>query len=462
MTNWAGISASLSALVRPTIVQPRLTVHSIANLDFAAFKQRGVTGVVIDKDNCITIPHDDRLPRDNLALHAAWRDLLDTFGPENVLIVSNSVGTVPKDPALLGAEAVSRNLKVPVLVHAQPKPSHRCVTQIANHFDRLSTPTSNAPAPTPAAEIVWSPLARSARTRRPRPNFLPCNEHDLVRILVIGDRLATDMILSHRLAKVTIPLPLSFPKASLWVRLFRRPKVSGNDRAPRRIETVGILTTDLHAKEGLGTRFLRMTETLALQRLNKQRTRLGLEWHGEPWERCLKGYTAAAATPRLKPASEIVTKPDSQVAVIRNASNGSTATSSRSSTFLLSSLSSLSALPHTVPHFFRRLPTSTLQALKRAPVALYGSLVRGASSAFDHLIEFLPTVASRLHAPLERFTTIYTRPQELTGIRRPVDQAREVDGKTGQATLERAIDRVERVVIQARDRVARKKALSEQ
>lgn len=53
MANWSGITATLQAIVKPSILQPTLKVPSIASLDFARFKQRGVTGVVLDKDNCI-------------------------------------------------------------------------------------------------------------------------------------------------------------------------------------------------------------------------------------------------------------------------------------------------------------------------------------------------------------------------------------------------------------------------
>lgn len=53
MANWAGISATVQAVFKPSILQPTLKVPSIASLDFARFKQRGVTGVVLDKDNCI-------------------------------------------------------------------------------------------------------------------------------------------------------------------------------------------------------------------------------------------------------------------------------------------------------------------------------------------------------------------------------------------------------------------------
>jgi hypothetical protein len=133
--NWSGIRGALAAVINPRILRPRLVVpgeHTrpfpstgahdvlrvdISHLDWARFKANGVTGIVIDKDNCIvshlcaeverrlmrvpllcqTKPHCDTL---ELSLQPSWDTLLRTFGPANVLIVSNSAGT-RKDSLLL-------------------------------------------------------------------------------------------------------------------------------------------------------------------------------------------------------------------------------------------------------------------------------------------------------------------------------------------------------------------------
>jgi hypothetical protein len=133
--NWSGIRGALAAVANPGTLRPRLVVPGmlptplpstgansfarvdISHLDWARFKANGVTGVVIDKDNCIvssvtpgtklgapadaygrqTKPHHDALEP---TLQPAWDSLLRTFGPANVLIVSNSAGT-RKDSMLL-------------------------------------------------------------------------------------------------------------------------------------------------------------------------------------------------------------------------------------------------------------------------------------------------------------------------------------------------------------------------
>ena len=81
------------------------------------------------------------------------------FGPSHVLVVSNSAGT-RDDAAQLQAESVSYHLRVPVLLHASLKPSYSCTA-----------------------------AALSAL-----PGVAP---HELI---VIGDRIFTDVVLAHRLA----------------------------------------------------------------------------------------------------------------------------------------------------------------------------------------------------------------------------------------------------------------------
>ncbi|SCV74652.1 BQ2448_7681 [Microbotryum intermedium] len=273
MPNWPGIAAALQAVVRPSILQPRLRVPSIAALDFQEFKRRGVVGVVVDKDNCLTKPMDDELV---LPLRPAWQALLTTFGTANVLVVSNSAGT-SKDPLLLQvskivqpnlescgdnqlrgmqAASVSRNLLVPVLVHPTPKPGTKCAKQVADYFAQLQQSQSSHIAqpsrPTTSYPIVWSKqgrvLASAFAQRRhfeSRPPALNPPRGSL--ILVIGDRVTTDMILARRIA--------------------------GTNTAQGRIETISILTTNLHEREGLGTVLMRTVENLVVRIVEGRRRR---------------------------------------------------------------------------------------------------------------------------------------------------------------------------------------------
>lgn len=80
-----------------------------------------------------------------------------------MLIVSNSAGT-RDDPGLLQAESVTHHLRAPVLRHKSLKPSYSCVRGVRSYFASLSSPVQ---------------------------------PHDLV---VIGDRIFTDVVLARRLA----------------------------------------------------------------------------------------------------------------------------------------------------------------------------------------------------------------------------------------------------------------------
>lgn len=92
-------------------------------------------------------------------VQSAWSEVVRVFGPSHILIVSNSAGT-RDDAAQLQAESVSYHLRTPVLLHASLKPSYSCTA-----------------------------AALSAL-----PGIAP---HELI---VIGDRIFTDIVLAHRLA----------------------------------------------------------------------------------------------------------------------------------------------------------------------------------------------------------------------------------------------------------------------
>lgn len=92
-------------------------------------------------------------------VQVAWSEALRAFGPSRVLIVSNTAGT-RDDAAQLQAESVSHRLGAPVLLHTALKPSYTC----------------------------------AAAALAALPGVAP---HELV---VVGDRIFTDVVLAHRLA----------------------------------------------------------------------------------------------------------------------------------------------------------------------------------------------------------------------------------------------------------------------
>ncbi|CAK9781312.1 hypothetical protein CC85DRAFT_312576 [Cutaneotrichosporon oleaginosum] len=243
----------LQGLLRPALLRPDLRAPSIAQVDWAGLRAAGYNAVVIDKDNCVTLPHSDAcFP----AYTSAWANLKATF-PGRVLMVSNSAGSA-KDRGGIGAEALSMNLHVPVLAHRQPKPA--CAADVIAYFaGRLGAPKltrDTVPELAHAAveeetaeqELLakwrWSveegPLAGrllkgtleermvAAQYRVPPPGTewdasidaametksraemqrdtekkgeeaKPATEDEALRVLVVGDRQFTDVLLARRL-----------------------------------------------------------------------------------------------------------------------------------------------------------------------------------------------------------------------------------------------------------------------
>ncbi|GJJ08532.1 hypothetical protein Clacol_002750 [Clathrus columnatus] len=163
--NISGILAAFQSVIHPRLLIPNMIVKDIRCLDFRAFSQAGFKRVVIDKDNCLTLPHDDSIIPE---LKVSWDELKLEFDPSNILIVSNSAGS-SQDAAGLAAESINCNLGVPVLRHTGMKPSHEIVHHIRHYF--------------------------------------ACTSHPIIDskyLLVIGDRVFTDVVLANRLGAFSV------------------------------------------------------------------------------------------------------------------------------------------------------------------------------------------------------------------------------------------------------------------
>ncbi|EKM53571.1 uncharacterized protein PHACADRAFT_125376 [Phanerochaete carnosa HHB-10118-sp] len=159
--NLPGTLVPLHLLVNPRLVVPSVVVRDIRQLDFFELRKAGYRGAVFDKDNCLTLPHRDQLVPE---LTDAWRECRKTFGEGNVLIVSNSAGT-RVDPGEIQAESVTFHLRAPVLRHSAFKPSYSCISSLRTYFSSL-------PAPIRDDELI-----------------------------VVGDRIFTDVVMANRMAK---------------------------------------------------------------------------------------------------------------------------------------------------------------------------------------------------------------------------------------------------------------------
>lgn len=142
----------------PSLCLPHLTVTSFDKL-IIPFKIPGhehatIRGVVLDKDNCFAKDKDDKVWP---AYSDIWTKLQETYPKEHLLIVSNSAGT-NDDGNYEQAEKLERDTGVTVLRHPTKKPG--CHEEIMVYFAKHGI-------------------------------------HKPSEIVVIGDRLFTDMLMAN-------------------------------------------------------------------------------------------------------------------------------------------------------------------------------------------------------------------------------------------------------------------------
>ncbi|KAI0333281.1 HAD-superfamily phosphatase, partial [Cubamyces sp. BRFM 1775] len=205
--NLPGVLVPLHLLVHPRLVLPGIVVRDIRQLDFPALYKAGYRGAVFDKDNCLTIPHEDRLVPE---LAEAWRECRETFGPGNVLIVSNTAGS-HLDAGEIEAESVSHHLSAPVLRHSSLKPSYACIKSIRAYFASLPRPVRDE------------------------------------ELIIVGDRLLTDVVMANRMSR-RIPDGTPSEKTGLLD--------DDGLRRPGRVGPLAVWTEGLWKRENLALRAL--------------------------------------------------------------------------------------------------------------------------------------------------------------------------------------------------------------
>ncbi|KAJ2037638.1 hypothetical protein GGI08_008452 [Coemansia sp. S2] len=133
---------------------PHLSVPDMRSIPYETLRTSGIKYLVFDKDNCLTAPYATEI---HLEFQQAWSQCISIFTRNNILIVSNSAGT----PDSTSAHEVEAALGVPVLRHTVKKPG--CGQEI---LDALGAKPSE--------------------------------------IAVVGDRLATDVVLANTNAMLAI------------------------------------------------------------------------------------------------------------------------------------------------------------------------------------------------------------------------------------------------------------------
>jgi len=143
-----------------------------------------------------------------------------------VLIVSNSAGT-KIDAGEIQAESVSHHLAVPVLRHSTPKPGYACISSIRAYFSSLRRPIRDD------------------------------------ELIVVGDRVFTDVVLAKRMSKPVIQQNVHSDKVnSATLSNERRQSLGG---------PLSILTIDVFKKESMVMRFVEKQLMGAVERWTEGR-----------------------------------------------------------------------------------------------------------------------------------------------------------------------------------------------
>ncbi|EKD20454.1 uncharacterized protein L3040_004258 [Drepanopeziza brunnea f. sp. 'multigermtubi'] len=160
------ISATLNVfrlLTRPSLCLPHATISTFNQLPvplnsaFGKHKDVDIRAVVLDKDNCFAVPHENDVYG---AYEKKFAQLRAAYPNHRLLIVSNTAGS-SSDPSLSLSSAVQKSTGVHVLPHSTKKPG--CGEEIMAYF--RAHPETGVTRP----------------------------EH----IAVVGDRLTTDVVMAN-------------------------------------------------------------------------------------------------------------------------------------------------------------------------------------------------------------------------------------------------------------------------
>ncbi|KAG8631587.1 hypothetical protein KVT40_000727 [Elsinoe batatas] len=161
--NLSGTLNIFKLISSPSLCLPHATVSTFNDLPRPLSKAFGdaekvdIRAVVLDKDNCFAVPHQNDVYE---AYKVRFQQLREDYPGKKLLIVSNSAGTLA-DPTGKDAELLERNTGVLVLRHRTKKPG--CGTDIQKYFQ--NDPSLGITSPS--------------------------------QIAVVGDRLFTDAMLAN-------------------------------------------------------------------------------------------------------------------------------------------------------------------------------------------------------------------------------------------------------------------------
>lgn len=135
--NLEGITSSLSFIMKPWELRPHLRAKSIVELNLKDLKSlRRVKYIVFDKDNTLTLPHEQEFASNNIK--EKIDEFKSIFSHEHLAVLSNSAGS-SDDIDYKESSAIENSLGLAVIKHKHKKPN--VYTEIIDHFRKQSQTT---------------------------------------------------------------------------------------------------------------------------------------------------------------------------------------------------------------------------------------------------------------------------------------------------------------------------------
>jgi phosphatidylglycerophosphatase GEP4 len=161
-------------------LKPDLLCDSFSNINVNILLNNNIKYIVIDKDNTITFPHNNKIANDEIL--NKLNELKSIFSKDNICIVSNSAGS-KDDKDYKEAREIEKTLNINVLRHVHKKPS------------------------------VYNDIRQQFKI----------NENNNKNVCVIGDRLLVDVIMGRENNFYTILVkPLTNKGENFVVKLIRK------------------------------------------------------------------------------------------------------------------------------------------------------------------------------------------------------------------------------------------------
>ncbi|KAF2838103.1 HAD-superfamily phosphatase [Patellaria atrata CBS 101060] len=163
--NISGTLNVFRLISNPSLCLPHYTVSTFNQIPIPlskAFAKDGGKGadiraVILDKDNCFAVPHQNEVYAD---YKERFKQLREEYPGSRLLIVSNTAGTT-SDKGLEEAKLLEKNTGVKVLQHSTKKPG--CKDEVLEYFRTAPDVTITSPS----------------------------------QIAVVGDRLFTDVMMAN-------------------------------------------------------------------------------------------------------------------------------------------------------------------------------------------------------------------------------------------------------------------------